>query len=1041
MNTLGELNTFGNTSVVSTLETLYRSDVEGANIEMPLMAWAAVHDLGNPVTGTITITHTLPVNFANTIFSNANCVFTYGTGASANTVITRANNVITITGIHTPEDFFAGFVWMDFVRDKAGNGTYTTQIVNSQNASTAYTYPVVINLEDVPEFEPTTLADIPYNVYGNTLQDVNNVVTVLNSTQTGQIVDSENPNTDIYTVTWSTQDSPYCFQVASSNTANVTFTTGYANGNVQNGQFTVTGNRTSVNDFLLPGNMRVIKNAPVAATTDMNSCRIGIWEHSGSGSAPANDGVSYTELQSGNPFNSSSLYNMTFNNRPEQLIYGNVLNSQPFDEQAGYCWGGNFVISGFPNGFIRGFPGNESEILTVEFWFMAHSSNQTTQIMPGVGIYKNKIWIKDFAPAFGQYDGLPDALGTTTATSSYPKRIVGNTTIAALTWYHIAITRNELNEYRLYINGVNDSVYYSSGMNTTTVLVSRGWVNQAQNSVWRCGGTIPGINQQIGVVPNIRYNKWRARNLSGKITEVRMSTVLRYTSNFTPPTAPFMYDQYTRYLSAIGGFTNLASQGQSLSNSRRTMTWNIQAVSPETGVITTINQGYYPLTTTPVYDNVDINFETPTTGMYNMSYAGRDSANNPVFVYGFRADDPSYASIRLTKLDVATGAIQFGPTYSFSSNAVFQGTTYNFNQTGITVLSDQEQSNVGAAGGTATSVLRIAGVSGLTDQHNPGSGITLISTTLDRDQLTLSGNSTSYITGSTVARRLTSTNPTAYIGPPEVSVAYQTGGNTGSGSSWTYSTAQKAGNYANVVIRSTQTNTAYTATDYRISSQVQTMGLFNNYVVTTGFSVAVSGGDPGGPYALVTQVGGVGVLAARVLLPMPVPPSTTGTRMRSCVMSNTLNDGRWLMAGRQLNPGFGMTLYLQSGRFVPNTITLGTGINDIAMNIGAFAIVRGVSKNRAWLLYTQRAATGSSADTNYSRGLWYRSIDISDNQAITLGSPVQITDPATGNIYGMDMTAASTSIGAWTYIEAVIPQGGVPSNQVKPFMVGLRIPN
>jgi hypothetical protein len=517
-----------------------------------------------------------------------------------------------------------------------------------------------------------------------------------------------------------------------------------------------------------------------------------------------------------------------------------------------------------------------------------------------------------------------------------------------------------------------------------------------------------------------------------------MSTVLRYTGNFTPPTSQFIYDLSTKYLSAIGGFTNVGSSGQSLASSPRQMTWNIQAVSPETGMITTINQGYFQLATTPIYDDIDANFETPAVGMYNMSFAGRDSSNNPVFVFGYRNDNPQLASIKITKLDVNTGAIQFGPTYDFSSGAAFEGQVYNFNQTGITVVSDHEQQGLGLSSGTVTGSIKIVGVSGNPAQHNPGSGFSLIATTLNRDTLSLGSYSVEYIKGNTVARRLTSTNPSAWIGPSEVSVPNQ---------DQRYSTAQAAGNYANVVVRSSASG-AFTVTDYRISAQLQSLGLFNagttNYFVNTGFT-ATTGSYQGGPVALI--IWGINAnqqVGANVLGGQMNPPSAyySGSRMRSCVMSNTLNDGRWLMTGRQLNPGFGMSLYLQSARFVPSTITLGTTVTDTDMNIGAYAIVRGVSKNRAWLLYTQRLASQPFAtDTNFSRGLWYRSIDITDNQVITLGSPVQITDPAAGNIYGMDMTAASTSIGAWTYIEAVIPQSGVPSNTLKPFMVGLRIPN
>lgn len=1082
MNTLGDLNTFGNTSVVSTLETLYRSDIEGANIEMPLMAWAAVHDLGNPVTGTITITHTLPVDFANTIFSNANCVFTYGTGASANTVVTRANNVITITGIHTPEDFFAGFCWMDFVRDKAGTGTYTTQIVNSVNSSTPYTYPVVITLENLPEFSGLPLWDIPYTLYGANTSVANNIVTILSSDMTTQILDTESPESSIYTLSWATQDHPYCFALSSASTANVTFTTDYNNGNTQQGLFTVKGTRANVNSWIASGNIRVTKNAAVNGRTDRHTCRIGLYGSSGGGNVPANDQSSYTTLSSDNPWATTTRSSMEFSNRSElQLYYGPSSSGNGFNEAAGYCWAGDFSAtpSSFPsNPWSLDLWANSGEG-TLEFWVKPTVLGQTSQIMSGVGIFANKIWVTGFSSTFDtiSYDGLPNAYGTTTATNSYPRRIQSSTTLTVGTWYHVAVVKNSSSEYRLYINGANVGVYYSSGQTTTTVAATSGWTNSSSSQNFRIGGCIPLTN--VGtVVGGVNYKRvWRCRNFAGNVTDVRYSpSVARYTSTFTAPTQPFIWDPLTEYLNSLGGFNSIMDGGASLSLTRRAMTWSLQAQTPESGQITTFDQFYWPNYTIiqPFLPNDDINFEICPFGMYNASYAGRDLNNNPVFLYACRSDEVDFASLRVTKVDVGTGEILNGFTYNFPSNAFVGGSQAQFHKPGMTVVTDQEQANLGISTGTTSTQVRVVGVAGTSSansypsSYNPGSGITLIQTTLNRDDLTVLGSISTYINGgnvttgtpNTVARITTAGSPLSWVGPTEASIVRA--GNT---FSYVTTAIYPPSQSSQTKVRLQNSSTSITTTQ-TISHCMQSAGLYGNVVLTTGIdSIAPNypNGAPNNPdygKVWVRTTDGTTTAATYALLPGNSFQSSnvyqTSDRVRMCMMSNTTTDGRWLLTGRKNtqvgNVNNKIDLYLQAGRYT-GAITLGTTLQDpstglgtgsFAVRVGAFAIVRGSSQNRAWMLYTQGVSDTNQytgADTNYSKGLWYRSIDISDSLVVTLGTPVQITDPATGNIYGMDMAATSTSIGAWTYIYALIPQGGNPTIVLKPYEVSLRIPN
>src|SRR3990170_1738730 len=75
------------------------------------------------------------------------------------------------------------------------------------------------------------------------------------------------------------------------------------------------------------------------------------------------------------------------------------------------------------------------------------------------------------------------------------------------------------NKYRVYANG-------------TLIITTATLVNPDASTSWSIGGPIGG-----GI------NHYR-----GLIDEVRISNVIRYTSNFTPSTAPFIRDEYTKLL-------------------------------------------------------------------------------------------------------------------------------------------------------------------------------------------------------------------------------------------------------------------------------------------------------------------------------------------------------------------------------------------------------------------------------------------------------------------------------------------------------------
>ncbi|MDP6771092.1 MAG: hypothetical protein QF704_10385, partial [Anaerolineales bacterium] len=125
-----------------------------------------------------------------------------------------------------------------------------------------------------------------------------------------------------------------------------------------------------------------------------------------------------------------------------------------------------------------------------------------------------------------------------------------SSTLSTGQWYHLAFVRNGSNG-RIYINGVQDGteISNSSTANDTT------------------------MTARVGMLSNTPNNNW----LEGYIDELRFSKgIARWTTDFTPPTAAYESDQYTKLLLHCDGaddgttFTDSSDSG----GGRHTITAN-----------------------------------------------------------------------------------------------------------------------------------------------------------------------------------------------------------------------------------------------------------------------------------------------------------------------------------------------------------------------------------------------------------------------------------------------------------------------------------
>ncbi len=144
------------------------------------------------------------------------------------------------------------------------------------------------------------------------------------------------------------------------------------------------------------------------------------------------------------------------------------------------------------------------------------------------------------------------------ASASANQTLCGGTNVADNTWRHIAVTRAQSSgQMQIFVNGVLDA----SGTGPTGSLSYRnGRTTSYPNDPYLVFGA------EKHDYDNVNYPSY-----SGYLDEVRISNVVRYSANFTPPSAPFTPDANTVALyhfdegigNCVGAIVDSSPSGQS----------------------------------------------------------------------------------------------------------------------------------------------------------------------------------------------------------------------------------------------------------------------------------------------------------------------------------------------------------------------------------------------------------------------------------------------------------------------------------------------
>ena len=197
-------------------------------------------------------------------------------------------------------------------------------------------------------------------------------------------------------------------------------------------------------------------------------------------------------------------------------------------------------------------PGPPADIgagdFTIEFWIKGSAVDNTNTVRCGPGVYGwidgNIILDRDrfnLPRGFGLSLGAgrvafgADAGGGNIATHCGARNVLDGQ------WHHVAVTRSFGGEIRLFVDGQADGSL--GGVGGDLSYPDNGQPDPGNNCVPPGGGTPgPCLNSDPFIVLGAEKHDARPMDrlaFNGLIDELRLSTNLRYTGNFSVPTAPF----------------------------------------------------------------------------------------------------------------------------------------------------------------------------------------------------------------------------------------------------------------------------------------------------------------------------------------------------------------------------------------------------------------------------------------------------------------------------------------------------------------------
>lgn len=193
---------------------------------------------------------------------------------------------------------------------------------------------------------------------------------------------------------------------------------------------------------------------------------------------------------------------------------------------------------------------------TLEFWMKANAAdNDSNGSCSGGGgenwitgniMFDRAIWLHD---RFGDY-GISIFSNGSSATlafgvfqgASFGQGLCGTRNVANGQWHHVAVTRAAASgQLRIYVDGQQDAEGTGPSGN---ISYENGVPSQVPPEL-----TVLNVDNYLGIgaekfdADGVRYPSY-----AGFIDEVRLSTTLRYTANFTPPAQPFVPDANTAAL-------------------------------------------------------------------------------------------------------------------------------------------------------------------------------------------------------------------------------------------------------------------------------------------------------------------------------------------------------------------------------------------------------------------------------------------------------------------------------------------------------------